>query len=48
MNADFDDALAQERARAMGMALYYVYLLRKGSHLAFEMHAWMVGEGILP
>ena len=27
---DYDDAAARERARAMGMALYYVYLLRKG------------------
>lgn len=27
---DYDDAKAREQAGAMGMALYYVYLLRKG------------------
>jgi uncharacterized protein YciI len=121
MSSEYDDHAAQERARALGMALYYVYLLRKGpawtgdstpeldalqaahvanmkrlrdegklvlngplldafqlsgelrgigvfkaesmaqarawlttdpmirvGHLAFEMHAWMVGDGILP
>jgi uncharacterized protein YciI len=27
----YDDDAAREQARAMGMALYYVYLLKKGS-----------------
>ena len=27
---EYDDAEAREQARAMGMALYYVYLLKKG------------------
>jgi uncharacterized protein YciI len=118
---DYSDAEAHEQARAMGMALYYVYLLKKGpawspdstpelaalqeahqanlrrlrqegklvlngplldafqlggeirgigvlkaasmaeaqawmgtdpmvqvGHLVFELHAWMVAEGILP
>ena len=29
-NMEYDDAAAHEQARAMGMALYYVYLLKKG------------------
>ena len=30
VNVEYDDAAAHEQARAMGRALYYVYLLKKG------------------